>query len=384
MINKICFLTPGSFPIPSGMTSSVENSVMNIAPRLVHEERSVHVIGRHFKDKLKYSIEEGVHYHLLRVNGLSQYLHLTYKALQRLNPSIVVVENRPSYIVYLKKKLKSTKFILSLHSTNFISEQKISKALLRKSFLTADGIVVNSQFLKEHIKSVFPELDFPIYVNYLGINPALFPLREHPSVQDIRQNIREKNGAHDQFVLLYSGRLKPYKGVHKLIEAFNLLRDEGHLMQLWILGGDTYGSNKPTPYVKEIRRLARRHEDSIRWFPFAPLNSVYHWYAGADLLICPSTGPEAFGLVNIEAMAMGLPVIGANTGGIPEIIIPNETGWLVPLDNMVEMLKKAILEACMDQEKLQKKSTHAREHVLNQFTWDHCAKRLEEIIHKIV
>ena len=105
-------------------------------------------------------------------------------------------------------------------------------------------------------------------------------------------------------------------------------------------------------------------------------------YAAMDVYVCPSIWEEPFGLVNIEAMACGLPVIGSIAGGIPEIVIDKETGLLVEKDNPGE-LAKAMEYFLNNREQIHTMGTAARHRVENKFSWEKHIDRLTEILNKI-
>lgn len=128
----------------------------------------------------------------------------------------------------------------------------------------------------------------------------------------------------DCFRIGYIGRLSAGKGLHELLAAFAILRQRGYALELLVAG-----SFVDKLYEERINLLVQQEnlEDAVFFLGYqSDLNPLYEVL---DLLVVPSVN-EPFGRVVIEAMAHGVPCIGANAGGIPEIIEHEETGWLYP------------------------------------------------------
>ena len=96
----------------------------------------------------------------------------------------------------------------------------------------------------------------------------------------------------------------------------------------------------------------------------------------ADLLVLPSVA-EAFGLVLVEAMASGLPVIAVDTHGPAEIVKP-ETGWLIPPDDETA-LANALALAANDHAERQRRSTHASPHARRHYSWQRISQRVAQV-----
>ena len=127
---------------------------------------------------------------------------------------------------------------------------------------------------------------------------------------------------------LFAGQIIERKGVADLLQAWAQLkqgwRNKGELV---IVGDDLAGGGA---YRKEMQQLANRLEIAPKFVGFQ--KNVDRWLAAADIAVVPSH-VEPLGNATLEAMSHGLPVIGANVGGIPEMIVDEETGLLVPAKN---------------------------------------------------
>ena len=137
--------------------------------------------------------------------------------------------------------------------------------------------------------------------------------------QTIRADLRDRLGVGNRFVMLVIAYLIPEKGVEVALKALQFLPPQ---VGLWIVG------DGPQRSVLELRVKELRLEDRVvfcgQHFNVAP------YVQAADCFVCPSLWGEAAGLVILEAMGCGLPVVASDVGGIPEFVQENATGYLFP------------------------------------------------------
>jgi glycosyltransferase involved in cell wall biosynthesis len=139
----------------------------------------------------------------------------------------------------------------------------------------------------------------------------------------VRRRLRKELDATGDFVLLVVANLIAEKGVDVALRA---LADLPESVILWVVGG---GRDQ-----QSLDRLARELGLGHRVRFLGLQRDVSPFMQAADVLVCPSLWGEAAGLVNIEALACGLPVIASQIGGIPEIVVDGETGCLFPPDDV--------------------------------------------------
>jgi L-malate glycosyltransferase len=152
--------------------------------------------------------------------------------------------------------------------------------------------------------------------------------RFRPSLR-ARWRLRRQFGVHGQFVLLVVAHLIAEKGVDVVVRALNEL--PRHVV-LWVIGEG-----------EELGRLQKlSHEllltNRIRFLGLQ--RNVENYMQAADCFVCPSVWAEAAGLVNLEALGCGLPVVASATGGIPEFVEDGRTGFLYPVGDYKELAER--------------------------------------------
>jgi starch synthase len=128
--------------------------------------------------------------------------------------------------------------------------------------------------------------------------------------------------------VLFVGRITRQKGVTHLVDAIRYLPPE---TQVVLCAGAPDTPEIATEMRQKVEE-ARRYNPSIVWIEkMVSKPEVIQLYSHAQVFCCPSVY-EPFGIINLEAMACGAPVVASATGGILEVVVENETGLLVPFD----------------------------------------------------
>jgi glycosyltransferase involved in cell wall biosynthesis len=136
-----------------------------------------------------------------------------------------------------------------------------------------------------------------------------------------------------------------------------------------------------------VDQARREAANPIRWIPqVLPKEEIIALYTQAALFVCPSVY-EPFGIINLEAMACGTPVVASAVGGIKEVVVPEKTGLLVPFepkggtdfeprdpDRFARDLAAAVNRLLDDPERLRAMSVRSRERVEHFFSWTSIAR----------
>ncbi len=309
------------------------------------------------------------HVKVVRLPGLWAYSHLRGRyrlpwkvrkqmlrrillpALKPLLPgSVVWIHNRPDYATAIEAEARQAgaKLVVHLHNSLLTA----FPAEIARSF-HADRIVFCSRFLEKEARAALPGLD-PSTVIYNGANETRFFPRQ-----------RNAHRAADPPVVLFAGRLVPEKGAHIFVEAMWLLQARGVRAVGRVLGATGFGpNNRATPYLKKIVRDAPAN---VRFEGYRAASSVAEEFRSADIFCSPSVWEEPFGMVNVEAMASGLPVIATKSGGVPEIFASGGA-LLVERGSAVE-LASALESVIRDRDLRSRLATESYRSFLRDFTW---------------
>jgi glycosyltransferase involved in cell wall biosynthesis len=184
------------------------------------------------------------------------------------------------------------------------------------------------------------------------------------------------NIAAEDFVLVFTGRIAHVKGIDVLLAAIRLLAGTIRNLKVCIIGSLSGSFDSRDSYVDAY---ARSMVESARDLPVSFLGFISNrdvrfrqYIASADLSVVPSR-LEPQGLVVLESLAMGTPVVGSNTGGIPDMVTP-DVGYVVPPADPVA-LAACIRDACENPERLRSMFLSARARVQAGYSWDSVADR---------
>ncbi|RMF97148.1 MAG: glycosyltransferase family 1 protein [Candidatus Schekmanbacteria bacterium] len=209
----------------------------------------------------------------------------------------------------------------------------------KRGLSSAGGVIVYNNYIAEMVKKVNKKC----YVVPSGVDTSLF-------------TPKEKNSRNDKFTILMSGRVNDYgKGFHILYKACKKLYRKGYNIEVLITGEKTVDDD----FVK-----------SAGWLNPEELPSLY---SKADVSVVPSIWMEPFGIVAVESLACGIPVIASNTGGLATIVEDGETGILFKTGDEDE-LSNAIEKLINDRKLLQKMGEKARMSAVKRFDWDMIVK----------
>ena len=145
----------------------------------------------------------------------------------------------------------------------------------------------------------------------------------NPTCVDANKMRKELGISHDDFVFIFVGRIVADKGINELVDAFNRLSEESDHVHLVLVGNE---ENKLNPISDYTREIINKNE---RVYAIGKRSDVRPYLLGADAFVFPSYR-EGFGMVLVEANAMGLPAISSDIIGCNEIILRGKNGELIP------------------------------------------------------
>ena len=250
---------------------------------------------------------------------------------------------------------------------------RVSSWVEKTAYEAADAVIAVSAGMREDILRSYPSVDPDrVKVVHNGIDSQLWQ-REHDE-----EVVRRHGVDPDRPSVIFVGRITRQKGLPYLLRAAAELPPE---VQLVLLAGAP-----DTPEIKaEVEHLIdglRETRDGVVWVPtMLPRNEVVAMLSSATVFVCPSVY-EPLGIVNLEAMACELPVVATATGGIPEVVVHGETGWLVPIDQVqdgtgtpvdpdrfVADLAAALTDAVSDPARADRMGLAGRRRAVESFSW---------------
>ncbi|WFR64948.1 glycosyltransferase family 4 protein [Paenibacillus amylolyticus] len=309
---KIAMVAPEKLPVPGN--GSVEICILGIARELAHRHQ-VTIISRQMEGLTTTEQIDGITIQRVPASSPDRYTKAVIRLLSKQPYDVIQVDNRPRSMATVKRAFPHTPVVLYLHSLTFAQPGPSRLTSLKK----ADWIAVNSQSLRQRLGRRFPLVKRRMSVVPLGADLSRFRPVESA---DEQVQLRTQFGITQPFSILYVGRLIPGKGVDVLIRATAILQRQMPV-QLVVAG------KGPPYYVRKLRELAHKLKVHVSFRGQINHEHIDRLYRAVDCLVCPSQEHEAFGLVNVEAMASGLPVIASDNGGIREIIESGVNGYLV-------------------------------------------------------
>lgn len=185
-------------------------------------------------------------------------------------------------------------------------------------------------------------------------------------------------------MLLFVGRIEPLKGIDTLIKSITLLRERGILdrhccLCLSIIGGDpNAGDGGLSDEMERLKTLSEEHGlgDLVTFLGRRGQDSLPYYYSASEAVIMPSHY-ESFGMVALEAMACGTPVVASEVGGLAFLVKDGVTGYHFPAEDP-EALSERLITLIENQTLRQEMSTQAAK-VAKAYDWDRIAARIQEI-----
>ncbi len=264
--------------------------------------------------------------------------------------------NRPFYALILRRLGYKGKIIVHLQNDFHKSSTEYAKRFIK----SADLVISCSQKIADRLFEKDPENVHKSQVIYNGANADKFTFKPFDN--------RKKQ-------ILYVGRIDPIKGIHNLIDAFAEIVKQFPNWKLVLAGSASFGDKaKLTPYEKEIAskiEAVNSAGEKIDHIGYVLHSKLPQLFQESQLFCLPSVVHEAFGMVIVEAVFCGTPVVCSNLGGIPEAV--GEHGVLC--NPTTEDLKNGILEYLNHPEKMKTDSLAGLERAKTMFTWKTIAKQ---------
>jgi D-inositol-3-phosphate glycosyltransferase len=235
----------------------------------------------------------------------------------------------------------------------------------------ADRVICATDQERASLRQLYGAPDAKVAVIPLGVDLERFQPAD-------KLDARAALGLKQERIILFVGRIEPLKGLDILINAASLLESDVECSVL-IVGGD----ESSQPQIRELTQLARDRGIEHR---VAFAGSVDHeklplYYNAADVCVVPSHY-ESFGLVAVEAMASGVPVVASRVGGLSGTVKDGETGYLIPWLCPEPFAER--IELLLENEPLRQSLGEAAREAMVRYRWENVAAAVLDLYHELI
>lgn len=320
------------------------------------------------------------------------------RALERYRPDIVHLQNNAHFLPLFRRAVPRARLIIHVHDE---LHSLLPTVLVRPRLSDVTAVVTPSEFVTRRLDVRMTYLAGRVHTIGNGVDVATF-----------RPAQRSTAASRGSLRILFVGRVSPEKGVHTLAAALGQLLRWGEAFELDIVGPvgllplsqvellardpqvaalrDFYGRGFWSRLDRQLlhaRTGYRRHVESLvpggsrvgmRFHGQLPRDAVIDLYHRADVLVIPSLCEEPFGLPIAEGMACGLPCVGSNAGGIPELIEHERTGLLLQRGD-ASGLAEALRRLARDPDERERFGRQGRDRAERLLDWSVPAARLEAL-----
>lgn len=366
---KIAILTCGMLPIPAVQGGAVENLIdFYLEYNNIHKLHDMTIYSPWDpKVKTHPALASDVnHYHYVDVTSIrariarriysyshhneyynyfiEYYFEKVYAHLKKHDFDLIILENCVGFTYKLSQRGYQN-LILHLHNELLHSQSRYHDVI----FGSLKKILTVSDYIKSRVSSI--QSSPKIQTIHNGIDLSKFRKNESSSLTR-----KEMGFSDDDFVMIYSGRINKEKGVSELIDAMLLLKDYPKI-KLMIIGGSFFGNtNHEDEFICSLKEKSKKIENKIVFTGFIPYNRMPDYLQIAEIAVLPSIWDDPFPTTELEAQAMGLPIITTVRGGIPEEVSERNAILLETDEHFVDNLAAAILDLYEHPEKREKMS----------------------------
>lgn len=262
----------------------------------------------------------------------------------------------------------SAKLFLTKHIASGVNKKDI---LHKLSYKRVNGIIAISNYIKENVLDTCPVLSNKVHLLFPSIT-----LPQTGSKNFNKYEIKRKLEIPENKITAgMAVRFTPGKGLEDFLQSIKILKDKISVPAVFVIAGEaSYGEHT---YAGSIYKLCKDLDlqNDVVFTGF--VENIYELFSIFDIFVFPSHN-ESFGVALTEAMAMELPVVAADNAGIPDIVIDNETGILVPPKNP-DKLAEALIKLSQDTELRHKLGKAGRRRAEELFNTEKSIRVLEKL-----
>ena len=303
---------------------------------------------------------------------------------------------------HLSKLLHGVPHVISAHSLEPLRPWKaeqlgggyaLSSWAEKTAYEAADGIVAVSNGMRDDILRCYPAIDparVEVIHNGIDLSGWQAPAKDDPH----RLAVLQKYGIDESRpAIVFVGRVTRQKGLPYMLRAAEQLPKD---VQLILCAGAPDTPEIAREVADLVENLQSKRDGVVMIAEMLPRADLVAIESAATTFVTPSVY-EPLGIVNLEAMAVGIPVVGTATGGIPDVIVHGETGFLVPIEQMQDGtgtpidrekfeadLAASLTDMVSDPERARQMGVASRRRVEEHFSWDAIGVRTVEFYKKVL
>jgi glycosyltransferase involved in cell wall biosynthesis len=265
------------------------------------------------------------------------------------------------------------KVVHTVHDVEPLYEGAADMSGLGRVYESCDALIVHTEANRRDLLERYPAID----VRRVFVVPHGPLQADACPVDGDRSKARAALGiAEDARVAVNFGSIKPYKGLDLLVSAMPLVAQNVPHAFLLLAGRPARPSDAPNLQILKDRGIGHRAD-----FEFISNKDAWKYYMAADVVVLPYRNITQSGVL-LSTMAFGKPAIVTAVGGLPEVIRPGKTGWVVPPEN-VPALAEAMSEALSDPIRCERMGEAAKQEALERFSWNAIGKETVRIYESI-
>ena len=190
-------------------------------------------------------------------------------------------------------------------------------------------------------------------------------------------------------MMLFVGRIEPLKGIDTLLQAISLIRQKGALdrhccLCVSIIGGEPDASPEiRTDEMNRLQSLSDRQglDDLVTFLGRRGQDTLPYYYSAADVVVMPSHY-ESFGMVALEAMACGTPVIATQVGGLAFLVRDGVTGFHIPVDDPTALADRLI--TILEDHELRVQMSRQATEIAQNYAWEKIAASMATLYQNVI
>ncbi len=271
---------------------------------------------------------------------------------------------------YIAKKIMRDdriKIITTLHGTDItlVGADKSFHRVIKFSVEESDGVTAVSRFLKRRTIEEFDiKQDIRVIYNFVDTNRCN---------QKFEKCTKSRYAPNGEKILMHASNFRPVKRISDIVRIFAKVREQIPSKLLLL------GEGPERLFAQQLVKELKIGQD-VQFL--GEQDYIENLLSCADLFLLPSE-QESFGLVALEAHSCGVPVVGAATGGLPEVVIDGETGFLLPVGDVPGMAQKCV-ELLTNDQLYQSFSKRGRERAVSCFERQLIIPQYEAYYHEIL